>query len=143
MEFGSPMIDRHPLQRLNSTAKTSLQLLLAQRARISKQIELLQQSERRCVELAGQIRQVVASAGLKLSEVIKHLQAGKQARKPRGSAEMKVAPSVDKTGSKPEVGVTYKHSSWPAAWTATGKRAPNHVIASIREGKTWSQLRQK
>ncbi len=124
-------------------AKTSLQKLLAQQAQISKQIELLQQSEQKYVELADQIRQVVGSAGLDLAEVIKHLQAGKPSRKPRGGAEKKTPPSVDKSGAKPEVGVTYKHASWPEPWTATGKRAPNHVIASLREGKTWSQLRQK
>ncbi len=124
-------------------AKTSLQHLLAQQARIAKKIEFLQQSEQKYIDLAGQIRQVVASAGLELAEVIRHLQAGKPARAPRGATEKKTAPSVDKSGAKPEVGVTYKHSSWPEPWTATGKRAPNHVIASIRDGKTWSQLRQK
>ncbi len=124
-------------------AKTSLQHLLAQQARIAEKIEFLQQSEQKYIDLAGQIRQVVASAGLELAEVIRHLQAGKPARAPRSAAEKKTPPSVDKSGAKPEVGVTYKHSSWPEPWTATGKRAPNHVIASIRDGKTWSQLRQK
>jgi len=52
-------------------------------------------------------------------------------------------PDVAKTGAKPEVGSTYKHSSWPEPWTAQGKRAPKYVIATIQSGKTWASLGTK
>lgn len=124
-------------------AKSSLQKLIDQQTKLAKKIEFLQQSEQKYTDFAAQIRKAAADLGLDLAEVLKHLQPEKKARAPRGTRAVSTPPSQDRSGMKPEVGVTYKHSSWPEPWTATGKRAPNHVIATIQDGKTWAQLRQK
>jgi len=77
-----------------------------------------------------------------LDEALKLLGV-KKGRAARGTGTKKVPESLDKDGKKPEAGSTYKHSSWSAPWTATGKRSPKHVIATIKSGKTWASLLQK
>lgn len=124
-------------------AKSDLQKLMDQQAKLAKKIEFLQQSEQKYIDFAAQVRKATADNGLDLAEVLKYLQPEKKIRARRGTKTEKVPPSQDRSGMKPEVGVSYKHSSWPEPWTATGKRAPKHVIDTIQDGKTWAQLRQK
>lgn len=132
------------LPSFHAMTKAPLQKLLDQQAKLAKKIEFLQQSEQKFIDFAGQVRKAAADSGLDLAEVLKHLQPEKKARARRqASATPTTPPSQDRSGMKPEVGVTYKHSSWPEPWTASGKRAPKHVIATIQDGKTWAQLRQK
>lgn len=119
----------------------SLDQMKREAAKLQERIAFLEESEGKIIELAGQIRQAVKDAGLELADVIRHLKEPKT-RAPRGTKEKKPE-SEDRTGAKPEVNVIYKHSSWPEAWTATGKRAPKHVIATIADGKTWAQLRAR
>jgi len=121
----------------------SLDQLKKEAAKLQQQIDFLQQTEHKIVEYASQMRAAIREAGFEVEEVIKHLQV-KSVRKPRGEAVPKKKPeSEDSTGAKPEVGTTYKHSSWPEPWTAQGKRAPKYVVEAIKSGKIWKQLVQK
>ena len=67
----------------------------------------------------------------------------KKVRAKRGTAPSKKAPvSIDSEGSKPGIGVTYKHPTTGALWTKQEKGAPKkEFIALIKAGKTWNELR--
>lgn len=124
-------------------AKSPLQRLIDQQAKLSRKIEFLQQSEQKFIDFAAQVRRAATDSGLELAGILKYLQPEKKTKASSRTKSSALPPSQDRTGLKPEVGATYKHSSWPEPWTATGKRAPKHVIATIKDGKTWAQLRQK
>jgi hypothetical protein len=117
----------------------SLAQLKKEAEKLQAQIAFLEASQSKIVDYVEQMRKAIKDAGFEVADVIKHLQE-KKTRAARGTAEKKVPESQDSSGSKPETGVTYKHSSWPEPWTASGKRAPKYVIASIKTGKTWKQL---
>ena len=56
----------------------------------------------------------------------------------------KSAPGVDRTGSKPTPGTTYKHPASGATWTkaANGKGAPKkEFVALVAAGSTWAELK--
>lgn len=117
----------------------SLEQLKKEAEKLQERIAFLEQSEGKIVEYAAAMKAAIRGAGFEVADVIRHLQE-KKTRAARGSKVKTKPESEDSTGAKPERGVTYKHSSWPEPWTATGKRSPKHVIASIQSGKTWKQL---
>lgn len=117
----------------------SLEQLKKEANKLQEQITFLEKSQEKIVQYADAMRAAIREAGFEVEDVIKHLQ-GPKIRAPRGSMPKTKPESEDSTGTRPERGTTYKHSSWPEPWIATGKRAPKHVIASIRSGKTWKQL---
>lgn len=121
-------------------AKT-LDQLKREAEKLQERITFLEQTEGKIVQYADAMRAAIKEAGFEINDVIKHLKVS--ARAPRGSKPAVKSESEDSSGARPERGTTYKHSSWPAPWTPTGKRAPKHVIASIRSGKTWKQLLSK
>ena len=118
-------------------------LTAAQRAELLEKIEFLAKSEQKIITLADQIKQVIKDSGFTMEELLPHLKAPFKVRAARGTAEKKVPESQDGSGNKPESGTTYKDKSWPEPWTASGKRAPKYVIATIKSGKTWASLKQK
>jgi hypothetical protein len=121
----------------------SLEQLKREAEKLQKQIAFIEQSDGKTQQLADQIRKVVKDSGLELEDVLAKLKGPAKKRAARGTAAKKTPQSQDKTGAKPEVGSTYKHSSWPEPWTAQGKRAPKYVIATIQSGKTWASLGTK
>lgn len=120
----------------------SLEQLKREAAKLQEKIETLEQSEGKIVQYAKTMRLAIQDAGFEVADVIKHLQEPKN-RAPKGSKPKTKPESEDVAGMRPERGTTYKHSSWPEPWTATGKRSPKHVVASIQSGKTWKQLLAK
>lgn len=64
--------------------------------------------------------------------------ASKRTSKPQNAAPE----SADSSGAMPEKGMIYKHASFKE-WTAQGKRTPGNVLAVIRSGKTWAELKSK
>lgn len=123
-------------------ATKTLEQLKKDAAKLHQQIAFLEESEGKIVEYAKQAKAAIIAAGFDVADVIKHLQEPKTRAK-RGTAVKKVPESQDSSGAVPERGVTYKSSQWPEPWTASGKRAPKHVIATIKSGKLWKQLMQK
>jgi len=120
-----------------------LEELAEQQERIKKELEAGRSDELR--SLVGTFKEHLTTGGFSVDEALKLLggKKGSATRAARGTAVKKEAESLDKSGSKPERGSIYKHSSWPEPWTAKGKRTPNHVLATIKSGKTWASLLQK
>src|SRR5258708_3873631 len=98
----------------------SLEQLKKEAAKLAAQIEFLEKSEGKIVEYAAAMKAAIREAGFEVADVIKHLQ-DKKTRVARGSKVETKPESQDSTGAMPERGVTYKHSSWPQPWTASGK----------------------
>ena len=85
----------------------------------------------------------VAEGITALRESIEPAKPAKKTRAKKGAAPKRTAPaSLDSTGQKPEVGVTYKHPTTGALWTKQEKGAPKkEYIALVQAGKTWAELR--
>ena len=89
--------------------------------------------------LVGAFKTDLEKAGFSAAEAAALLSPAKT----RGPAK-KSAPGVDKTGSKPTPGATYKHPTSGATWTkaANGKGAPKkEFVALIATGSTWAELK--
>lgn len=118
----------------------SIEQLKKEAARLQELIAFREASESKIVEYVAQMKAAIREAGFEVTDVAKLL-IGPKPRAARGTATPRnKSESEDSTGAKPERGATYKHSSWPEPWTAQGKRAPKHVVASIKSGKNWKSL---
>lgn len=124
-------------------ATRSLEQLKKDAAKLQERIAFIEQSEEKYMAMAERIKSMIIESGLDPVRVIKLLTGAPKTRAAPGSQVKKAPESADATGAMPERGKTYKHSSWPEPWTATGKRTPKHVRYSISakgHNKTWQQL---
>ncbi len=127
-------------------ATKSLEQLKRDAAKLQERIAFIEQSEVKYVAMADRIKSMILESGLDPLRVVKMLTGAPKTRAAPAAGAKKTPESLDLTGAMPERGRTYKHSSWPEPWTATGKRTPKHVLHSISmkgHSKTWQQLLAK
>lgn len=130
-----------------SLGKMSYAKLMAQKKAIEE--ALLSKRSEAVQELAAEFAKKLKAEGFSVAEGIVALRGesdtGKPAKKTRakrGTAKKAAPASLDREGSKPEAGVTYKHPVTGALWTKKEKGAPNkEFMALVGAGKTWSELR--
>jgi hypothetical protein len=118
------------------------QELAEQQAHI--EAELVAARDAELSSLIAAFKEHLANNAFTVEEAIALLTPAKHKRTRGASAAATKTPeSVDGGGEKPEVGVIYRHPDWQGPWKATGKRTPKHVLATIKSGKTWADLRAK
>ena len=114
-------------------------LTSAQRQELAAQLAAYEKKDVELARLVGAFRTTLEAAGFTAADAVALLSPAKT----RGPAK-KAAPGVDKTGSKPTPGTSYKHPTSGATWTkaANGKGAPKkEFVALIASGSTWAELK--
>lgn len=113
-------------------------LTIAQRQELAVRLAAYEKKDAELARLVGAFKADLEEAGFTAADAAALLTPAK-ARSPAKNS----APGVDKTGSKPTPGTTYKNPSTGETWTkaANGKGAPKkEFVALIAAGKTWAEL---
>ena len=113
-------------------------LTSAQRQELAAQLAAYEKKDAELTRLVDAFKADLEEAGFTTAKAAALLLPAK----PRGPVK-KSAPGVDKTGSKPAAGTTYKHPTSGETWTkaANGKGAPKkEFVALVAAGETWSEL---